>query len=205
MGNTNTTPSLYRRKFDEQGNYLPFSGYTIVANARHPLPTCLTDLVNTLSSSELKQYYSFLPTISYHVTINPLEGVQNHHLSLLKDEQRKLSEQDTSSICTADKLIRSKALLIEVKFNETQNENFTTKIQNIRSSQLQQANILHKYTLSWHLTLAYQYKPIENDEITLKLDKLISNLSQSSIFPFDIPLDHIRICHYDDMTRFTPI
>ena len=90
MGNTNTAMTLYRRKIDIQGNYLPFPGYTIVAHAKHPLPKQLTDLLNSLTSSELKNYYSFLPNTSYHVTINPLEGVQNEHQSLLVEAQRKL-------------------------------------------------------------------------------------------------------------------
>ena len=205
MGNTNTSIPLYRRKIDIQGNYLPFPGYTIVSHAIHPLPKPLTDLVNYLSSSELQKYYSFLPPTSYHVTINPLENVLNEHKSLLEEEQRKLNEQDTTIICTAEKLIRSKGISIEVQFKDDENQTFQNIIKNVRSNELQQANILHNYALSWHLTLAYQYKDIENNEIKTRLDQIIENIPQSSKLPFDIPLDHIRICHFNDMTKFTPI
>jgi hypothetical protein len=205
MGNRNTNIPLYRRKIDTQGNYLPFPGYTIVSHAIHPLPKLLTDLVNYLSSSELRNYYSFLPATSYHVTINPLENVQNEHKTLLQNEQRKLNEQDTSTICTTKKLICSKVILIEVEFKDDNNQTFENIIKNVRSNELQEAKILHNYALSWHLTLAYQYKDIETNEIKTRLNEIIKNLPQSSNFPFDIPLDHIRICHYNDMTKFTPI
>jgi hypothetical protein len=204
-GNTNTTTKLHRRKIDIQGNYLPFPGYTIVSHALHPLPKSLTDLVNYLSSSELQKYYSFLPATSYHVTINPLENVLDEHLSVLKEEQRKLKEQNTTIICTAEKLIRSRVILIEVQFKDDENQTFANIIKNVRSHELQQTKILHNYVLPWHLTLAYQYKDIENEEITTKLDQIIGNIPQSSTFPFNIPLDHIRICHYNDMREFTPI
>ena len=92
-----------------------------------------------------------------------------------------------------------------MEFKDDENRTFENIIKNLRSPQLQQALILRNYTLSWHLTLAYQYKEIESDEIRIKLDQLIGNLCQSVAVPFDIPLDHIRICHYNDMTKFTPI
>jgi hypothetical protein len=91
-----------------------------------------------------------------------------------------------------------------VQFNNN-NQNFENIIQNVRSMELQQANILHKYTRAWHLTLAHQYKDIDDDETKTRLDQIIKSIPQSSSFPFDIPLDHIRICHFDDMTQFTPI
>jgi hypothetical protein len=206
MDNTNTTTPPRREKIDNEGNYLPFSGYTMVSHIMHPPPKPFTDLVNYLSSSELQKYYSFLPTASYHVTINPLENVQDEHKSLLHDQQRKLIEQNSSTMCTAEKLIRSKTIQIEVQFkNDDNNRNFENVIQNVRSIELQQANILKKDTMPWHLTLAYQYKNIEDDETKTRLDQIIENIPQSSSLPFDIPLDHIRICHFDDMTQFTPI
>jgi hypothetical protein len=206
MGNTDTTIPLYRRKIDTEGNYLPFSGYTMISHIMHPPPKPLTDLVNYLSSSELQKYYSFPPATSYHVTINPLENIHDEHKSLLHDQQRKLREQDSSTICTAEKLIRSKTLELQVQFNNNDdNQNFENIIQNVRSIELQQANILHKYIRSWHLTLAHQYKDIDGDETKTRLDQIIETIPQSSSFPFDIPLDHIRICHFDDMTQFTPI
>ena len=197
--------TLYRRKIDTEGNYLPFPGYTIVSHAIHPLPKPLADLVNYLSASELKNYYSFLPSASYHVTINPLENVHNEHKALLNEAQRKLNEQDTTVICVAEKLIRSKVILIEVQFKDDDNQTFQNLIKTVRSKELQQANILHNYALSWHLTLAYQYKDIENNEIQARLNEILENLPQSSTFPFELPLDHIRICYYKDMTKFTPI
>jgi hypothetical protein len=206
MGDTNTSIPLYRRKkIDIQGNYLPFPGYTIVSHAIHPLPQSLTDLVNYLSSSELKKYCSFLPPTSYHVTINPLDNVLNEHKSLLEEEQHKLNGQDTTIICTAEKLIHSKGIQIEVQFKDDENQTFQNIIKSVRSNELQQANILPNYVRFWHLTLAYQYKDIENDEIKTKLDQIFENIPQSSKLPFDIPLDHIRICHFNDMTKFTPI
>jgi hypothetical protein len=205
MGNTNTTIPLYRPKIDIHGNYAPFPGYTIVSHALHPLPKPLTDLVNYLSSSELKNYYSFLPITSYHVTINPLENVRDEHKFLLREEQRKLNEQDTTSVCTTEKLIRSKSIVIAVQFKNDENPNFENLIKNVRSPELQQANILHNSARSWHLTLAYQYKDIENAEIKTRLDQIMDNIPRTSTFPFAIPLDHIRICHYNDMTKFTPI
>ena len=206
MGNNNTTTTtLYRRKIDAQGNYLPFPGYTIVSHALHPLPKPLIDLVTSLSTSELKNYYSFLPSQSYHVTINPIENVSDAHKSLLHEEQRRISAVDTRSVCTVDRLIRKKVIFIDVQFPAEQNPNFEHLLQTVRSPALQQANVLHQYVLPWHLTLAYQYKTFENPDIERQLDQIIANCLQSSTSSFSIPLDHIRICHYDDMTKFTPI
>ncbi|CAF3459973.1 unnamed protein product [Rotaria sp. Silwood1] len=204
MGNTNTDIQLYRKKIDIHGNYVDFPGYTIVAHAIHPLPKPLIDLVNYLSSSELKNYYSFLPMTSYHVTINPLENVRHEHKFLLEDEQRKLKEQNTSLICTVEKLIYSGIISIEVQFKNDINPNFENIIKNVRTNELQQAKILHNYALCWHLTLAYRYKDLDN-EIQTKTQQIIDNIPPTSKFPFDIPLDHIRICHYNDMTKFRPI
>lgn len=205
MGNTNTGIQLYRRKIDIHGNYVHFPGYTIVSHALHPLPKPLIDLVNYLSSSELRYYYSFLPITSYHVTINPIENVHDQHKNLLQDEQNKLKEYDTRITCTANKLIVRKVILLEVQFKDDENQTFENHIKNVRSPILQQANILHNYTLPWHLTLAYQYKDIENNDIENKIQEILENIPSSSHLPFDIPLDHIRICHYNDMTKFTPI
>ncbi|UJR28511.1 hypothetical protein I4U23_009749 [Adineta vaga] len=205
MANTNTSKKLHRRKIDIDGNYLPYSGYTIVAHAIHPLPKPLVELVNYLFSSEIRNYYSFLPSTSYHVTINPLENVCDQYKSLLVAEQQKLKAQNTSFICTVKRLIRSRVILIEVDFPDDDNHTFEMIIKNVRSNELRQVDILHEYTLSWHLTLAYQYKDIENDMMESKLDQIIKNIPQSAAMRFKIPLDHIRICHYNDMTKFTPI
>ncbi|CAF3522931.1 unnamed protein product [Rotaria socialis] len=205
MGNTNTGVQLYRKKIDSTGNYLPFPGYTIIAHATHPLPKPLVELVSYLSSSELRKYYSFLPTTSYHVTINPLEGVHDEHKELLEQEQGRLKQQDTSLVGTAQNLLCSTIILIEVQLNDSNNPNFEQIIQYVRSTNLQQANILRNYTQSWHLTLAYPYKDIENNEIKERLYKIIENMPESAKLPFMIPLEHIRICRYNDMTRFTSI
>ncbi|CAF1342436.1 unnamed protein product [Rotaria sordida] len=196
---------FHNQNIDVHGNYVHFPGYTIVSHVIHPLPKSLIDLVNYLSSRELQKYYSFLLITSYHVTINQFENVHEEHKSLLEEEQRKLKEQDTSIICTAEKLICSKAILIEIQFKNDNDQNFENIIKNVRSNELQQANILHNYELSWHLALTYQYKDIENNEIKAKFQQIIENIPQTSKFPFHIPLDHIRICHYNDMTKFTPI
>ncbi|CAF2516571.1 unnamed protein product [Rotaria sp. Silwood2] len=205
MGNTNTAIQLYRRKIDIHGNYVHFPGYTIVSHAIHPLSKQLIDLVNYLTSSELTKYYSFLPITSYHVTINPLENVHDEHKSLLEQEQHKLKEQNTSMICTAEKFVCTKCILIEVLFKDDYNQNFETIIKNVRSNDLQEAKILYNYKQPWHLTLAYQYKDIENNEIKTKLEQIIKNIPQTLKPPFHILLDHVRICHYNDMTKFTPI
>ncbi|CAF1433282.1 unnamed protein product [Adineta ricciae] len=172
---------MNNKKVDPAGNYLPCPGYTIVAHALHPLPAPLIELVTYLSSSELE------------------------HQSLLQLEQHKLQKQDTSSTCITEKLRCSKVLLIEVQFPDDDNHTFETILKNLRSDQLQQANILPKYTLSWHLTLAYQYKEIESDAVKFRLNHIISCIPRSAAMPFPIPLDQIRICHYNDMTKFTPI
>ena len=204
MGNTRGSVSLYRRKIDDQGNYLPFPGYTIVAHAAHPLSKVFTDLVDYLSRSELRHYYSFLPARSYHVTINPLENVHDEHRTLLQEEQRRLKGENTSLICTVDRLICSKVISLEVHFDE-RNEHFDATINRVRSHALQQANILHGYKLAWHLTLAHQYKTIEDADVEKRIETIIEEIPPSSHFPFDIPLDSIRICRYEDMTEFRPI
>ncbi|CAF0995546.1 unnamed protein product [Adineta ricciae] len=107
---------MNKKKVDPAGNYLPYPGYTIIAHALHPLPAPLIELVAYLSSSELGHYYSFLPSTSYHVTINPLRNVLKEHQSLLQLEQHELQKRNTSSTCITDKLCCSKVLLIEVQF-----------------------------------------------------------------------------------------
>jgi hypothetical protein len=204
MGNTKKSMSLYRRKIDDQGNYLPFPGYTIVTHAVHPLPKVFTNLVDYLSQSELRHYYSFLPARSYHVTINPLENVHDEHQTLLQEEQRRLKDDNTSLICTVDQLICAKAIHLEVHFDE-RNAHFEATINRVRSHELQQANILHGYKRAWHLTLAYQYKNIESTDAENRIKTIIEQIPSSSHFPFDIQLDSIRICRYEDMTEFRPI
>ena len=204
MGNTNTNTPLYRRKIDDQGRYLPFAGYTMVSNALHPLPKALLDAVDFLSSSELRNYYSFLPAKSYHVTINPLENVHDEHISLLHDEQRKLKERDTSMVGTAEKLARSKSIHIEIQLKST-HISVDSLVSAARSTELRDANVLHPHPMPWHLTLAYQYRDIEDDETKTRLDGIVNSVSVSSQFPFDLPLDHIHICRYEDLTQFLPI
>lgn len=205
MGNRSTGVRINRKKIDSNGNYVHFPGYSIVAHATHPLPKPLTDLVNYLSSSEFRKYYSFLPATSYHVTINPLNNVHEEHNTLLQVEQHKIKQYDTSFICTAENLSYSSVILIEVQFQKGINPNFEQILENVRSTDLQQANILHNYTYSWHLTLAYQFKDVENDKIETRLAEIIENIPESAKLPFNIPLEHIRICYYNDMTKFTPV
>ncbi|CAF1356259.1 unnamed protein product [Rotaria sp. Silwood1] len=200
----NTVVPLYQPKINIEGVYTPYPGYTIVSHALHPLPKSLTALVDYLSSSELEKYYSFLPRTSYHVTINPLENVHDEHQELLREEQRKLIKYDTSSVCTAESISYRNNILLNVQFKDD-NHQFEDIIKRVRSDKLIYANILPKYTMSWHLALAYKYKDIKNDETQTRLDEVIRNIPEIAKFPFDIPLDQIEICHFDDMTKFTPI
>ena len=199
-----TKTSLYSKKIDREGNYVHFSGYTIVAHAIHPLPQPLIDMVTYLSNSELRQYYSFLPRESYHVTINPLQNVSDEDRTLLHNAQNKLIKEKTSLVCTVERLRCTGVILIEVSFDE-KNDEFINALRRVRSDELKRADILPTYKHSWHLTLAYQYKDIETQEIQNRLHSFVTQFPVSARARFAIALDHIRICHYNDMTRFTPI
>ncbi|CAF1292923.1 unnamed protein product [Didymodactylos carnosus] len=111
---------LYNKKLYVDGQFAPFSGYTIVSHAVHPLPKELLQLHEYLTNSELKNYYSFLPVQSFHVTINPLSNVRREHEPLILEQQRRLKVQGdkTRTECRGVAVKCENVLLIEIEFDK---------------------------------------------------------------------------------------
>ncbi|CAF3917813.1 unnamed protein product [Rotaria magnacalcarata] len=71
---------------------------------------------------------------SHHVTINPLEGVHDEHKELLEEEQGRLKQQDTSLLGTAQNILCSTIILIEVQLKDSNNPNLEQIIEYVRST-----------------------------------------------------------------------
>lgn len=193
----------YNQFIDQGGIFLPYSGYKILQFIKKPLPQGLIDFNDFFTRHEqLNSYFKPVPATAYHITLVNLKNKTSYdtqQLQTLTDEQILLDKDDTeitgsgiNAVLMKDTEIRIEIELTNEKLEEYQ-ERWKTKFSDL---------IIAQYTTSFYVTVAYQYKPISNQEIFREIDDSLKTIIST---PFDVPLDPIEICSYQDLVSYTAI
>lgn len=155
----------------------------------------------------LSEYYSFLPSSSYHMTTHNLfieEGLTN-------DEWRR-------QICKHEKLLHGLALFVNNQIFQPEARLSTCETNgglqvhldlpkdqsSIIETIADNFNISQGLPYLWHITLAYQYKQlppnISHDAVAATLMRVVHSVLHDDLIVFDPP----KLCYFEDMTAFYP-
>jgi len=199
-----------RDKIDDDGNYLPFPGYTVIfktsPDSSGTWRNIHNELLNKLPS--LAKYYSILPFESWHVTAINLftkTAVEDDNLDWSKyvaSQQRFFSQlsdvikQDLfTPVITYSGLRVDGSVHIMVSLDETSKE----KVEALAKYYGYQHNLPRHF----HMTLGYQYKHLKNKELdALKLE--LAPFIQDCFRNMSVALEPAQVCYFDDMTAFVP-
>ena len=198
--------SSYNEYIDQNGNYLPYSGYKILQLVSNYVPDKLTELYNYLNrQDELKLYFALVPKARYHVTLVNLKNKILHddkQLEILKQEQLLLDKDETSTTCTGKSLsiIDKNEIRMEIDLVDSYVQSQLKDYQKRWNEKFPEL-ILEPYT-SFYVTVAYQYKDIPDKDIFNRLDKLLKEWIQ---LPINLELDPLEICSYTNLINHTPV
>lgn len=217
-------------KLNNNGEYTPYYGWTVVCNVQNNL----NFIENFLNNSDtLRKYLSPLPASSYHVTVygiwsngmKPLpqqkQWVANNLNSFEQEQFYKESKQvgkpcDENSIF---KLLNELQIIInnsewsppKLYFDRVYYTGNTLGIAFKSCSDLNHINNLRVNLMNhagvndrmghYHMTLAYTYKQINPAEIQQMNNEINTLISSWPKQPF-ITLDKAFVSRYKDMTEF---
>lgn len=198
-------------KLNKKGTYTEFPGVTVVA------PTSTNNLqfweaiYNFLNQNELvTEHYSLLPHASYHMTTHNLytkEHTPTPHgwnkfiddnLAFFETLQNQISTllDFSPEITISGHIITDNVIQLVVEVPEMQHE----KINNLAEF----FNIQHLMPPVFHVTLAYQYKELDQ----ISKNKIALDLSNqiSALLPLTPPLHMYppALTYFNDMTQFIP-
>ncbi len=197
-----------RDKIDENGQYLPYPGTTVVAAMQDSDTEFWQAVYNQLNNSpSILQYYALLPCKSYHMTgfaLDTLEDLPSHQdwARFMTDKipfytklHEALSAQKIFPSIVFDLLSEANSLVLAVRLSEKQR----LVIQALAESYGCEAGI----PLCFHITLAYQYRSLtaeDHPKIIEELRPLRGILNGKK----NTTLKQLKLCYFDDMTCFTP-
>jgi hypothetical protein len=192
-------------KIDAKGRFLPFPGYTIISNVNVDTSNICHQLFEILSSDkEITANYSVLPLKSWHMTVINLFDkafmdangkTEKDYRGFFTGLSTAIQEASISPQIHYDNL-RVKGV-IQLFFS--MDENTKSRIQVIAETY----GCAHLIPKSPHVTLAYQYKPVENEQFQSIITKL-SLLFQSHLQANPIGLQAAQLNYFSDMTDFRP-
>ncbi|KTD74559.1 DUF1868 domain-containing protein [Legionella tucsonensis] len=196
------------KKIDDQGNYLEFSGVTIIAHAGQINQKLWQNIYHYLkSTSVLYDYFSPLPYQSYHMTTCNLYT------------QKEIPENWLSFISKKLTIFQSiNKKLIELQFNPSVSIdaiNYFSELKLILSIPPEQQTIIqqvakefdleNKIPNDFHITLAYGYREIDDEhvfkEIKNKIEELLKICQQ---YEQKIILSPPTLCFFRSMEQFIP-
>ncbi len=192
----------YNDYIDINGSFLPYAGYKILQFVKNPLPQDFVELNAYLDEQyELKKYFRLVPTSSYHITLTSLQdktSYNNKELTMLKQEQELLDQDDTEITCTAQALSIVDKLEIRMEIDLQ-----TSQIKEYQKRWIETFPklVVHQHT-SFYITLAYQYRKIPDKQIFKQIEQV---LKEWQSFPVDVPLDPIEICVYNNIANYQPV
>lgn len=193
-------------KIDKTGTYLPFAGVTIIATVSQQDSEFWQGIHNLLNQPIIRKYYTPLPNSSYHMTTNNLcvaKGKPNwiefieKNLSYFQALSETLKQHPHEIITSFTGITKQGAIQLNMLFNDPNQE------QIIRSVATQ-----HKCARGipriFHITLAYQYSTIEDDDIPAILTVLKTIENKLLEKPKPIELNPPALHIFQDMTQYTP-
>lgn len=195
-------------KINRQGEFTPFPGVSVISSINSENVEFWQNIFNFLKQNPLiTNHYSLLPVTSYHMTNYNLY-VQNHterdswltfidkNLSffhILKEHIELFLK--FSPVIQCKRVITYPVLQIIVDILPEQKE----QIEGIGAF----FNLKEQIAYPFHITLGYQYKPLnesEQKQIGEELLAYLNTLSPHSVLSLQPP----TLCYFNDMTSFVP-
>ena len=190
---------MHNKKINNKGEYIPFHGWTVVANVHDSFKMIENYIKN---SPELSKCFGALPSESYHVTIYNIwsQGCSKRDLpnmeGWLHSLYYHLSKQEWQDVQLEFEDIYCYGTL-GICFKETES---MSNLDNARLEMIEKSGINDNMGI-YHMTLGYMYQEPDNEEELHKEIRMLKILLQDQMFKLDKP----RVCQFNDMTCFTPI
>jgi hypothetical protein len=202
-------------KLDDQGNYLPFPGYTVICklNLEEEFDGWFNIYNTLIHDKNITDFYSILPLSSWHVTAINLftqEAVEHRHVEwggYVASKQKffdQLSQvlqqrQITPTLTYAD-LYTNGALQVDVALDKQSID----WIHALAKYYKYERNVPSHF----HVTLGYQYNNALNStqakalksELAPRIQTYLSEISHRLL-----QLQPAQLCYFEDMLAFTPL
>lgn len=196
-------------KIDSEGHYSKFPGVTVISSVRDEDLRFWLDIYNCLASDDSALgYFSPLPCYSYHMTTTNLfthqddggddwDGFLDDERPRCQELHRLLTTHEFTPTLSFGEIITSGVIQLVVTLPDEQVETIRAIAKKVGMDRA----VPHFF----HITLAYQYKPIPEaveTEISARLQERLRLIldSRSS----GISLDPPTLCSFYDMTAFKP-
>lgn len=197
------------KKLDSNGNYTLYPGLTVVAHVLEKDNAFWSKIYELVSNNDLlKEYYAPLPKTSYHMTTTNLFteaaiGGKKWKPFVINNNTyfQSLYEELQDQSFTPKILIKH----VKVGYSISLSIHLTEEQKQIISNLAERFNVSNGVPNRFHITLAYQYKPISyymlkkiENELNSALESLMHEYGES--FNLQSP----KLCYFDDMLGFTP-
>ncbi len=195
-------------RVNEKGQFCPLPGTTVISAIQESDLQFWREVYDQLKKSPtICQYYALLPPRSYHMTGISLDTIddlpENEDWIAFIDKKilsysalyNALSVQPISPQIKFDFLSELNLIVLHVELSSEQK----SKIQKLA----EQHNCSSGVPISFHITLAYQYNKNLTDEDYDKIDTELTSL-RDMFKGKRTTLSPLKLCYFDDMTRFTP-
>lgn len=194
-------------KVNNNGEYINFSGITVVAPASKRDEPFFQELLSAFQQvDELSSYYALLPLDSYHMTTN------NLYSSHQKNWSKLMAPSGLKRFCALHETLENRSFTPSASLQKITVGTTLKLVLTIQDdhrkiiTEIAEAHkIQDKIPTPFHVTLGYLYRDIPEEKLAqLKyaLTKIVGALRQKydTDFQFDIP----RLCSFSDMKNFVP-
>jgi hypothetical protein len=195
-------------KIGSTGDYLPFSGLTVVADVYQSNKEVFDQLYARLSSSCIPEYCSLLPKESYHITT----------FSIISRKKMEKDKWVKYMKCEAKRMQHLHAALnklpdtYQFKFAVDHRKHLTLSAHLDCETVEAQRSIAEKYSLlkcipkRFHITLGYLYKAFPNAEEENRFNEARSQIAVDFLrYELEcLVAQQPKLCYYNDMTKFFP-
>ncbi len=196
------------KKIDQNGNYLPFIGTTIISFVK--CQKLFKDIHEYISCHHhlFFKYYSLLPVESYHMTVknhtvcsgSEKQWYENFVADFAKYEQIKAKCNDYPGEITVNAVGCHFGGTFALKVDVCENN-----VENLRK-EIVKLGSKREDNFKFHITFAYNYRPFKNDDIELCEEcKKISKYVLDLLLKEKIVLKKPQLCYFKDMTDFKPL
>lgn len=194
-------------KIDSNGNYTKFAGVTIVAPVQQSemQENPWLGLYNSLKKSTLlSKYYALLPYQSYHMTTCHLYTEEEteewlnfitSNLDFFQNLNAALKQHAFNPEATIKMIATAGVLQLRLTLPEDQK----STIQSIAKAFTLEKHIPYEF----HITLAYEYKIIDDEKVYQNIKKEMEEIIQPYINR-KIILNAPTLCYFENMTQFMP-
>lgn len=196
-------------KVDQDGNFCPFPGITVIAPIAKTHQTIWQELHDNIKNTpEINQYFAAIPHASYHMTTRNLvtqedvpdldEYIETNQIKLSTLNQR-LHDNTFNPNVQINGILTNGAIQLALNFLNPQQQNTVMTV----ASGLRLDGWIPE---TFHITLAYQYKSIpkskKEDIVGLIADKI--NQALVKLDNYTLELSPPNLVYFKDMTAYYP-